>query len=240
MKGAWLIARREFGAYLSSPLGAIIIAVALLLNGILFYTDALSERLLSGEALQRFFYNASGVTTVAALLLSFRLIAEDRQTKTFTLLNTSPVSDREIVLGKFISAFSMVALLTVLSLYMPLLLHVSGKVSLGHIAVGYLGLFSIGAATTAIGLFASALTRHQVIAVIVGAVIVGVLIVLWMVAKVADPPISEFVGAMAFHHVNFQPFQFGILELRGLAYYFAVTYFFLLAAIKVLEARRWR
>jgi ABC-2 type transport system permease protein len=240
MKGAWLIARREFGAYARSPLGSIIIAVALLLNGILFYADALTEQMLSGEALQRFFFNASGVTTVAALLLSFRLIAEERQTKTFTLLNTSPVSDREIIIGKFISAFAMVALLTVLSFYMPLLLHISGKVSLGHIAVGYLGLFLIGAAATAIGLFASTLTRHQVIAVIIGAVIIGLMFIMWMIAKVADPPVNEFVSAMAFHHINFQPFQFGILELQGVAYYLAVTYFFLLAAIKVLEARRWR
>jgi ABC-2 type transport system permease protein len=240
MNATWLIFKRELGAYVRSPLGSVIIAVSLLVDGIFFYTQSLSERLLSGEALQRFFYNASGVTTVAALMLSFRLIAEERQTKTFTLLNTSPVSDRDIVLGKFLSAFAMVALLTALSVYMPLMLLINGKVSLGHIAVGYLGLLLIGAAATAIGLFASALTRYQVLAAIVGAVILGVMFVFWMLAKVADPPISEFVAGMAFHHVNFQPFQFGILELRGVAYYMVVTYFFLLAATKVLEARRWR
>ncbi|HEX2732401.1 MAG TPA: ABC transporter permease [Polyangiaceae bacterium] len=240
MNATWLILKRELGAYVRSPLGSVIIAVSLLVDGIFFYTQSLSERLLSGEALQRFFYNASGVTTVAALVLSFRLIAEERQTKTFTLLNTSPVSDREIVLGKFFSAFCMVALLTLLSVYMPLMLFVNGKVSVGHILVGYLGLLLIGAAATAIGLFASALTRYQVLAAIVGAVIIGVMFVFWMLAKVADPPISDFVAAMSFHHVNFQPFQFGILELRGVAYYVAVTYFFLLAATKVLEARRWR
>jgi ABC-2 type transport system permease protein len=240
MSRALLIAKRELAAYARAPLGSVIIAVALLVNGIFFYSESLSERLLSGEALQRFFYNASGVTTVAALFLSFRLIAEERQTGTFTLLNTSPVTDREIVIGKFISAFAMVTLLTVLSLYMPMLLFVNGKVSVGHIAVGYTGLLLIGAATTAIGLFASALTRYQVLAVIIGAVILGLLFVSWMVAKVADPPVSEFVSAMSFHHINFQSFQFGILELRGVAYYLVVTYFFLLAATKVLEARRWR
>jgi ABC-2 type transport system permease protein len=240
VSAAWLIARRELGAYVRSPLGSVIIAVALLVDGIFFYTEALSERLLSGEALQRFFYNTSGVTTVAALVLSFRLIAEERQTKTFTLLNTSPVRDRDIVLGKFISAFSMVALLTALSVYMPLLLFVNGKVSTGHILVGYLGLLLVGAAATAVGLFASALTRYQVLAAIIGAVILGVLFVFWMLAKVADPPVSDFVSAMSFHHVNFQSFQFGILELQGVAYYVVLTYFFLLAAIQVLEARRWR
>lgn len=240
MSAAWLIARRELSAYLRSPLGAVILAVALLVDGIFFYTEALSEKLLSGEALQRFFYNTSGVTTVAALVLSFRLVAEERQTKTFTLLNTSPVKDRDIVLGKFISAFFMVALLTALSIYMPLLLFVNGKVSPGHIAVGYLGLLLVGSAATAVGLFASTLTRYQVVAAIVGAVILGVMFVFWMLAKVADPPVSDVVAAMSFHHINFQSFQVGILELQGVAYYLAVTYFFLLAATKVLEARRWR
>lgn len=240
MSGVWLVARRELSAYSRSPLGSVIIAVALLLNGILFYVDSISNQLLSGEALARFFYNASGLTAVAALFLSFRLIAEERQNGTFTLLNTSPIKGGEIVVGKFVSAFLMVALLTALSIYMPALLYVSGKVSLGHIAVGYLGLFLIGAASTAIGLFASSLTRHQVIAIIVGAAILALLFVMWMVAKVTDAPLNDFLAGLAFHHVNFHPFQSGILELRGVVYYLVVTYVFLLGATKVLEARRWR
>jgi ABC-2 type transport system permease protein len=231
MSSAWLIARRELGAYVRSPLGSVIIAGALLLNGILFYVDGLSKRSLSGEALAQFFYNASGVTAVGALLLSFRLIAEERQNKTFTLLQTSP--------GKFLSAMLMVSLMTALSIYMPLLLLVDGKVSTGHIAVGYLGLWLIGSAATAVGLFASTITRYQVVAVIVGAVILAVMFIFWMVAQATDPPLKDFIAAMSFHHVNFRSFQFGILELRGVAYYLGVTYFFLLAAVKVLEARRW-
>lgn len=240
MNGVWLIAKRELSSYSRSPLGSVIIAVALLINGILFYVDSISHQLLSGEALAKFFYNSSGLTAVAALLLSFRLIAEERQTKTFTLLNTSPISGTEIVLGKFLSALVMVTLLTALSIYMPVLLYVTGKVSIGHIAVGYLGLFLIGAASTAIGLFASSLTRHQVIAVITGAGILALLFILWMVATVTDAPVNDFLGGLAFHHLNFRSFQLGILELRGVAYYVVVTYVFLLAATKVLEARRWR
>jgi ABC-2 type transport system permease protein len=123
---------------------------------------------------------------------------------------------------------------------MPALLFYSGKVSLGHIAVGYLGVLLIGAASAAIGLFASCLTRYQVLAAIIGAAILGVLFVLWMVARAADPPISDFIAAASLHHLNFRGFQFGILELRGVAYYLMLTYVFLLASTKILEARRWR
>lgn len=240
MSGVWLIAKRELSAYSRSPLGAVIIALALLINGILFYVESISQQLLSGEALAKFFFNSSGLTSIAALLLSFRLIAEERQTKTFTLLNTSPIGGGEIVVGKFLSAFAMVALLTALSVYMPVLLYMTGKVSLGHIVVGYVGLFLIGAASTAIGLFASSLTKHQVIAVITGAGLLALLFVMWMLASVTDAPLNDFLAGLAFHHVNFRSFQLGILELRGVVYYLVVTYVFLLAATKVLEARRWR
>lgn len=240
MSKALLIAQREMGAYARSPLGAVIVAGALLIDGILFYYWGLSQKMLSAEVLSEFFYAASGVTMASSIILSMRLVAEERQTHTFTLLNTAPVRDWEIVLGKYLSAFGMLAILTVLTLYMPALIFVNGKVSIGHIAVGYLGLLLIGSATISIGLFASSLTRSQVVAAIVGAAILTALILLWMLASAVEPPLNEFLAGLAFHHQNFQPFQKGILELRGVAYYGAITYFFLLSATKILEARRWR
>jgi len=237
---ALLIARRELRAYFRSPLGAVVIAAALLLDGILFYWRSLSQRLLSGEALAEFFWWTSGVTITAALFLSMRLVAEERQTGTFTLLNTSPVSEWDIILGKYLSVFAMVTLLTLLTAYMPLLLLVNGKVSFGHIVIGYLGHLLLGGAAAAIGLFASTLTRSQLVAVIVGAAIVVVFLVLWVLAQAVDPPLNKYLAALALHHANFRPFQFGILELGAVAYYLSVAYVFLLGSAKILEARRWR
>jgi ABC-2 type transport system permease protein len=127
-----------------------------------------------------------------------------------------------------------------LSVYMPLLLLVNGKVSMGHIATGYLGQILIGGASAAIGLFASTLTRSQLVAVVVGAAIVVVMLVFWVLAQAIDPPLNKFLAAAALHHANFRPFQFGILELGATAYYLSVSYLFLLGAVKILEARRWR
>jgi ABC-2 type transport system permease protein len=237
---ALLIARRELTAYARSPLGSVIIAAGLLIDGILFYYWGTSQKKLSAEVLVEFFYVASGVTMGASLILSMRLIAEERQTHTFTLLNTAPIRDWEIVAGKYLSAMAMIGILTVLTLYMPALIFVNGKVSIGHIAVGYVGLLLIGSATISIGLFASTLTKSQVVAVIVGAAILLAMILLWMVASAVEPPLNTFLAALAFHHQNFQPFQQGILELKGVAYYAMVSYFFLLSATKILEARRWR
>ncbi len=240
MSKVLLIARREAYAYLRSPLGAVLIAAALLIDGLWFYWKGLSEKQVSASVLQEFFYGASGTTMVIALLLAMRLVAEERQTGTMTLLNTAPLKDRQIVAGKFLATWLVIAVKTVLTLYMPLMIFVNGKVSVGHIVVGYAGLLLLGAAVTAIGLFASSLTRSQVIAIILGAAILVPLVLLWMVARSVDPPLNTFLAALAIHHDNFRPFMLGTLELQSIVYYFVVTYFFLLAATKVLEARRWR
>jgi ABC-2 type transport system permease protein len=235
-----LIARRELYAYLRSPLGAAIIAAALVVDGLLFHLRALSKPLLSAEVLTEFFYSASAATMVASIVLSMRLLAEERQTGTFTLLSTSPVRDAEIVAGKFLSAFGMLTLLTLLTLYMPLWVLVNGKVSWGQLFVGYLGLLLLGAACISIGLFASALARSQVVAAILGAGILAVFLLLWMVANVVEAPLNGVLSRLALHHENYRPFMQGILDLRGVVYYLAFSFFFLLAATKTLEARRWR
>jgi ABC-2 type transport system permease protein len=190
--------------------------------------------------LTEFFFAASGTTMIAGIVLSMRLLAEERQTGTITLLNTSPIRDVEIVAGKFLAALAVMAMMTLLTIYMPLLIFVNGKVSVGHIVVGYSGLLLLGAASLSIGLFASALARSQVVAAILGAVIIAPLILIWVVAKAVDPPLNTFLSALALHHENFRPFMNGILQLNGVVYYVMVTFFFLLAATKTLEARRWR
>jgi ABC-2 type transport system permease protein len=241
VNGALLIARREMRAYLRSPFGYIVGAAMLLVDGLLFQGYALGAgQRLSADVLHDFFYFASGTTMVASILLSMRLLAEERQTGTLVLLNTAPVHDSAIVAGKFLSAFAFVVLLTALTSYMPLLILVNGKVSAGHIAVGYLGLVLLGAASVAIGLFGSALARSQVLAAILGAGMLVTMLLLWLVGKVTDPPLNTFLAGLALHNERQNAFMKGLLTLDNVVYYVGVTYFFLLAATKTLEARRWR
>jgi ABC-2 type transport system permease protein len=235
-----LIARREMYAYLRSPLGAAIIAGVLLIDGLYFYWFGLRQAKLSADALSEFFYGASGMTMIASIILAMRLLAEERQTGTFTLLNTAPVRDIEIVFGKFLAAFGMIVVMTALTVYMPFIIKVHGKISVGHILVGYVGLLLLGAASLSVGVFASALARSQVVAAIIGAAMMGVFILQWVVARAVEPPLNEFFASVALHHDNFRPFMQGVLDFKRIVFYLAVTYFFLLAATKVLEARRWR
>jgi ABC-2 type transport system permease protein len=240
MTATLLIARRELAAYLRSWLGWVIIAVLLFLDGIFFNALAMEGQRRSGEVLSQFFYLTSGFTMATAVALSFRLLAEERQTGTIQLLYSSPVRDGEIVLGKFLSALAFLAIFLVATGYMPALVFVHGRVSMGHIAGGYLGLLLLGSAALAIGILGSSLVRSQLLAVVISACLLVALLVVWKLANVAERPLNEVFTAMALHGMHFQPFQSGIVHLRDVVYYLAVTYVALLAATRVIEARRWR
>jgi len=240
MRAASIVFRRELGAYLRSPVGYIVAALVLLIDGILFQGMALGgARKLSAEVLRQFFYVASGTTMIAAVALSIRLIAEERQQGTMVLLHTSPIRDVEIIAGKFLSAFVFLAGITLATVYMPLLILVHGKIAFAQVVVGYLGLLLLGGAALAIGVFASSLTRHQLVAAAVGATLVGAMVLLYLLAQVLDPPLKQVVGALDLYAQHYTPFMSGVLHLRDIVFYLSVTYFFLLCAVKTMEAKRW-
>jgi len=242
MTATWLIARRELSAYLRTMGGYVVAAAVLFVNGILFNAFALGadHNRLSTEVLSQFFYLCSGTIMTASVFLSMRLLAEERQMGTMVLLASSPVRERDIVLGKFLSAILFLALMTVAGIFMPLLILVNGKLSLGHVAAGYLGLFLLGSASLALGILASALARSQLLAAIIsGGMVVG-MILLYPLGSLTERPLSEVLFNLGIWHKHFPPFQAGIIHLRDVVYYLAVTYFALFLSIRVLEARRWR
>lgn len=240
MRATRIIFRRELGAYLRSPFAWVIAAVLLLVDGILFQTQALSGEQLSAIVLEKFFWTSSGIAMAAGILLSFRLISEDRQTHSLVLLSTSPVRDAEIVLGKFLAAFVFLAILLALSIYMPILIKVEGKISTSQVVVGYVGLLLIGAATLAIGLFASAFAKQQLVAGVAALAMLAVMFLLFPLAKRLDAPVRPVLQELDIWWVHFQNgFMRGVLNLKDVVYYLAVIYFFLLLAVKALEAKRW-
>jgi ABC-2 type transport system permease protein len=240
MNNTLLLAGRELRAYAGSPIGYVVAAVTLLAEGIYFYALGLKGQLHSTQVLDVFFQAAGGGTMVMAALLAMRLIAGERENGTLVLLNTAPVREHEIVLGKFLAGLAFLSLLALLAAYMPALVMVNGKVSLGHVLVGYLGIILLAASSLSIALFASAVSPNQIIAALVGGVLLLTLFLLFFVAPATEPPINGVLSALAIFHVRQQGFRTGVLKLENVVYNLAVAYFFLLAATKMLEARRWR
>src|SRR3954464_6224434 len=100
MRATSIIFRRELGTSPRSPIGWIVAVLALLVEGILFEAWGLQKTMLSADVLRQFFYTMSGVTMITSIILSIRLVAEERQSSSIVLLNTSPVSDFAIIAGK--------------------------------------------------------------------------------------------------------------------------------------------
>lgn len=241
MRAISIIYRRELGAYLRSPFAWVIAALVLLIDGLFVQGGALTGEMLSAQVLEKFFYYASGIPLFGGVLLSFRLLSEERQNHSMVLLNTSPVRDSDIVLGKFFAALTFLAILLLLSFYMPLLIKINGKITGAQVLVGYLGLFLLGAATLAIGLFGSALTRQQLVAAVVSAAMVVLIVFIFLLANKVDPPLKDVLNDIGLWWIHYQyGFMKGVLNLKDVVYYVATTYFFLLLSIKTLEAKRWQ
>jgi ABC-2 type transport system permease protein len=241
MRAISIIFRRELGAYLRSPIGWVVAAAFLLLDGALFQAYALGKQALSADVLAQFFMFTGICTGIAAVILSFRLVAEERVNHSMVLLNTSPIRDWEIIVGKYLASLVFLIGMLALSVYMPLLIKVNGKVTGAQIFVGYLGLVLFGSTCLAIGLFASALARHYLVAALAAALFVGLLCLLYQLALRVDPPLQGALSQLDLWWTHFQlgSFMRGVFNLKDLVFYMAMTYFFLLLSVKTLEAKRW-
>lgn len=234
-----LVAQRELKAYFNTWSGYIIVFAALLIDGLLFNSFAIGDNpKYSSDVLADFFYFSSGIGMVAAIFLSMKLISEEKQTGTIVLFYTSPISERQLIYGKFLSACLIFLILNIVSIYLPSLIFLQGKVSLGHVASGYLGVLLLGGSIIAISLFASVIGSNQVVSGIIGASITVVLLILWLVANRVDQPFSDILSYVSLHNERFKSFMFGIVHIRDVVYYFSLMIFFLECSVKAIETRR--
>jgi ABC-2 type transport system permease protein len=241
MKAILLLARRELAGFLNTWWGWAIMAMVLLIDGLFFNAFALKDTpQYSADVLENFFYFASGSTLIAGVLITMGLLAQERQAGTLVLLETAPVSESQVIWGKFLGAFSFLALITLLTAYMPALVEVNGKVSWAQIGAGYVGLLSIGAATVAIGTFGSAVSKNQLLAAMLSGVLVVLLLLGWLLGRITEAPISELLSYTALFDRHYQPFMRGRINTESLIFYGSVVYLFQLLSTRALQSRRWQ
>ena len=241
MRAILLIARRDLGALFQGVLGFSIIAVVLFGLGVYFQFLALGDTAAkSSVVLSFFFQSAFGATCFAGLLLSMGSISTEIRDETLVTLYTAPISEWQIILGKWLGTYAFVLLFIALTFYMPLLVAINGSVNPGHLVSGYLGVAMVGAAVTAVGTFTSSITRYQLLALVLNAILVGSLIIMWWVASKTDPPFSDAFGYLAMYQKHFIDMSEGTLHSRDAVYYASLTFLALLGARVTLGARRWR
>ena len=241
MNAIALLARRELATYLNTVWGWVVLAGVLLIDGLLFNVFGLTERpRYSAEVLEDFFFYTSGTLIIAGLLLTMRLIAEERQTGTLVILESAPVSAAQVVAGKFLGAWGFLMCIVAATAYMPALIFVNGKLSYAQVAVGYLGLALSGATAISIGTFASAIARNQLLAAVLGGAFTLLLVICWLLSRFTEAPLSDVLAYLALWDKHFQPFMRGRLNTENVVYFLSMSFAFLLGATRALQARRWQ
>ena len=193
------VARRELGSYFSSPVGYVIMAFILFINGI-FFLPTLSGQQASITSV------VSWITTLLlffAPILSMRLLAEEQKSGTLELLMTAPVRDSEVAIGKYLAALGFLGVLLALTLVYPAVLYIFGQPDRGQMIGGYLAMILFGAAAMAIGLFTSSLTQNQIVAAVIGIVTMLVLYFVDALAQsVSAPAAAVLTYASAYSHLS--------------------------------------
>jgi ABC-2 type transport system permease protein len=236
MQNILAVAKREFTSYFNSPIAYIVATVYILLSGWLFFSDLF----LNGQAdMRQFFAMAPLLFAIVIPLLTMRLLAEERREGTLELLLTMPVTDWQVVLGKFLASVGLIAALLGLTLAFPLSVAALGPLDKGATFAGYVGLLLMGGAYAAIGLMASAFTKNQIIAVLVGFMISFALFLVGQLVQVLPPSLAPFCNAISIS-TRFHNIARGVLDTRDLLYYASMIGACLLVAQTMLESRRWR
>ena len=165
-----------------------------------------------------------------------RLLSEERRTGTLEMLLTAPVTEAQVVLGKYLGALLFYVFLWLPTLVYVALLAKSLPLDWGPIGAAYLGILGIGALFLAIGVFASAVTRNQMVAAVFSFALTFLCFLpAFLEILVNDPKVRDAVGYLNLYQ-HMDDFSKGIVDTRRLVYYVSVTAFFLFLASRAVDA----
>lgn len=226
--------KKELKTYLASPLAAVLSALFLFLTGFVFtaHLTQVSPYNLPEASLRGMMYFMAIVLLFLSPLITMKSFAEERKTGTMELLKTSPISDLQMVMGKFLSAWILCLILLALTVEFPIFLLLTGEPDIGPLLLSYLGLLLMGGGFLAAGLFCSALTKNQMSAALLAFVL---LLVLWFLAEVGGP-VGEKISVIG----HLESFGVGVLDTTDVVYYLLFIFIFLFLTVRTLEAERWR
>ena len=238
MRKTLLIARRELAGFFVSPMAYVIGALLMLACNFSFFQTVFVP---GREATLRPLFEAMAMLMIMAVpLLSMKLISEEFNSGTIEALMTAPVTDTQVILGKYLGVGTFYLALLSVTLVPTLLMAIFAAPDWGVIIMGYLGMILLGAAYLAVGLFASTTSRYQLVAAIVGGGLLSVLVFVPRALVAYGPAPVNYLAAHMDIMGYFQDFARGILDTRGLVFFATVTGVFLFLSVKLLESRRWR
>jgi ABC-2 type transport system permease protein len=239
MNRATAIARREFNSYFYSPIAYVVIAAFLIASGAVFYQDFVPGQ---AAAMRNTFNWMVWFLVFVTPILSMGLLSQEWATGTIETLMTAPVSDADVVVGKFLGNLGLLVVMLLPTLIYVALLGLYGRPDLGPIFSGYLGILLTGALFVSVGLFCSSLTRSQIVAVVLAILILCAVTVVPYMIRVSVANLRPFFLKLLDQAVyrRYSDFSRGVLDSGNIVFFVLATAVFLFLTTKVLESRRWK
>jgi ABC-2 type transport system permease protein len=253
--GWWAVFKKEMRLYFGSPMAYVVFTFFLLISGYFFsaiflnYSDFSMRAFMQPQfgqnlnvvdnVMRPLFSNMGVVLLFFMPMLTMRLFAEEKRSGTIELLLTYPVRDGEVLLGKFLAAEALFAILLTLTLVYPALVAFFTRVEWAPILTGYLGLLLAGGTFLAVGVLISSLTENQIVA---GFGSFGVLLAFWVVgwsAEFAAPPWRSVLQYLSMTD-HMDGFSRGVVDTKDVVYYVSAIALALFLTLRSLESKRWR
>ena len=233
MRQAIRIFEKEIRVYFVSPIAYIVISVFLLVVGWFFF----STFFLFGQANLRHFFSLLPIIFAFVVpAITMRLFSEELNVGSYEILLTMPVTFREVVLGKFLAAVVFIITMLTPTLAYPITVALLGQLDWGPVFGGYMGAVLLGAAFAAVGLFASSLTRNQIIAFIIG---MAICFSLTLIDKMLFFLPKSLLGLMQYigADYHFQNISKGIIDSRDILYFLSVSFVGLYGANLAIQGK---
>ncbi|MBO4452376.1 MAG: ABC-2 transporter permease [Clostridia bacterium] len=228
---------RELKSYFLTPIGYIFCGMFLVVSGLAFAYCTLLQQ--STDSLGTYFIWLVIIFAVLIPLLTMKLFSEERRTRTDQILLTSPVSVLGIVMGKYLAALTVFAAAFIVNSFNFVLLHAYGTPNVGSILMNILGVFLLGSAFIAIGLFLSSLTESQLIAAVSAmGVNAAMLLISLLAARIETTGVRMILKWFSVLD-RFTPFTNQMLDVSAIVYYISLAAIFIFLADRVIEKRRW-
>ncbi len=254
MSNVLAIAQKELKSYFASPIAYIVIGFFALLFGYFFvallaFFERQSMQMMgmggpqsmdiNQQLIRPLLMNASVVVLFVLPMITMRTYAEEKRSGTIELLLTSPLTDFQIIMGKFLGAMALYTAMLAVTLIHVAVLFAFGNPEWRPVATGYLGLLLMGGCFISVGLLISSLTRNQIVA---GMATFAVFLLLWVINWIGTftgPTTQEVLNYLSITD-HFDDFTRGVLDTRHLVYYVSFIAFGLFLTARSVDSERWR
>ena len=253
MRNILAIAHKELKSYFASPIAYIVIGFFALLYGFFFslilkaFVGASMQAAMTGGAqamnvnqqvIRPVFQNVTVMALFLLPMVTMRTYSEEKRSGTIELLLTSPVTDIEIVLGKFLGAMALYGAMLAITIVHLGVLFLAGRPEWKPIVTAYLGFVLFGGCFVSLGLFVSSLSKNQIVA---GTVTFAVFLLLWIISWIGSvsPDMAKLTSYLSIIE-HFDDFAKGVIDTSHLIYYVSFIIFGLFLTAKSVESERWR